>query len=83
VADQARAGRWAGGSEVIPGRLGEVRAARMIKILGATLVALVIGLLTGPRFIRLLQKRGIGQNIREAGPERHSIKQGTPPWRCD
>jgi phospho-N-acetylmuramoyl-pentapeptide-transferase len=50
----------------------------MIKILGATLVALVIGLLTGPRFIRLLQRRGIGQNIREAGPERHSIKQGTP-----
>ena len=50
----------------------------MIKILAATLVALVIGLLTGPRFIRLLQKRGIGQNIREAGPERHSIKQGTP-----
>ena len=50
----------------------------MIKILAATLVALVIGLLTGPRFIRLLQKRGIGQNIRAAGPERHSIKQGTP-----
>jgi phospho-N-acetylmuramoyl-pentapeptide-transferase len=50
----------------------------MIKILGATLVALVIGLLVGPRFIRLLQKRGIGQNIREAGPERHNVKQGTP-----
>lgn len=50
----------------------------MIKILAATMVALVIGLLVGPRFIRLLQKRGIGQNIREDGPERHSTKQGTP-----
>jgi phospho-N-acetylmuramoyl-pentapeptide-transferase len=50
----------------------------MIEILAATLVALVIAMMAGPRFIRWLQKRGIGQNIREAGPERHSIKQGTP-----
>jgi phospho-N-acetylmuramoyl-pentapeptide-transferase len=50
----------------------------MIKILAATLVALVIAMLAGPRFIRWLQKRGIGQNIREAGPERHNAKQGTP-----
>jgi phospho-N-acetylmuramoyl-pentapeptide-transferase len=50
----------------------------MIKILGATLVALVIAMLVGPRFIRWLQKRGIGQNIREVGPERHNAKQGTP-----
>jgi len=50
----------------------------MIKILGATLVALVIGLITGPRFIKFLQMRGIGQNIRAEGPERHLAKQGTP-----
>jgi len=50
----------------------------MIKILAATLVALVIAMLAGPRFIRWLQKRGIGQNIREVGPERHTAKQGTP-----
>jgi phospho-N-acetylmuramoyl-pentapeptide-transferase len=50
----------------------------MIKILGATLVALVIGLLAGPRFIKFLQTRGIGQNIRQEGPERHLAKQGTP-----
>jgi phospho-N-acetylmuramoyl-pentapeptide-transferase len=50
----------------------------MIKILGATLVALVIALLAGPRYIRWLQRRGIGQNIRDAGPERHVAKQGTP-----
>jgi phospho-N-acetylmuramoyl-pentapeptide-transferase len=50
----------------------------MIKILGASLVALVIALLAGPRFIRFLQTRGIGQNIRAEGPERHQAKQGTP-----
>ena len=50
----------------------------MIKILAATLVALVIAMLAGPRFIRFLSKRGIGQNIREEGPERHLAKQGTP-----
>jgi phospho-N-acetylmuramoyl-pentapeptide-transferase len=50
----------------------------MIKILGATLVALVIALLAGPRYIRWMQRRGIGQNIRDAGPERHVAKQGTP-----
>ncbi len=50
----------------------------MIKILAATLVALVIGLLAGPQFIRWLSTRGIGQNIREEGPERHIVKQGTP-----
>jgi phospho-N-acetylmuramoyl-pentapeptide-transferase len=50
----------------------------MIRILGATLVALVIALLAGPRFIRFLQTRGIGQNIRAEGPERHQAKQGTP-----
>lgn len=50
----------------------------MIRILGATLVALVIGLIVGPSFIRFLQRRGIGQNIRAEGPERHQAKQGTP-----
>jgi phospho-N-acetylmuramoyl-pentapeptide-transferase len=50
----------------------------MIKILGATLVALFIAMLAGPQFIRWLRQRGIGQNIRELTPERHSAKQGTP-----
>ncbi len=49
----------------------------MIKILAATLVAVVIAMLAGPRFIKWLHRRGIGQNIREVGPE-HSSKQGTP-----
>lgn len=50
----------------------------MIKILAATLVAMVIAVLAGPRYIRWLQRRGIGQNIRDLTPERHSAKQGTP-----
>ncbi len=49
----------------------------MIEILAATLVAVVIAMLAGPRFIKWLHRRGIGQNIREVGPE-HSSKQGTP-----
>ena len=50
----------------------------MLKVLSATLVALVIGMVAGPRFIRWLSRRGIGQNIRELGPEGHSAKAGTP-----
>ncbi|MFH0916757.1 MAG: phospho-N-acetylmuramoyl-pentapeptide-transferase [bacterium] len=50
----------------------------MIEILAATLVAMVIAMLAGPRYIRWLHQRGIGQNIRELTPERHSSKQGTP-----
>lgn len=50
----------------------------MLKLLSATLVALIVWMVAGPRFIRWLQHRGIGQNIRELGPEAHSTKQGTP-----
>jgi phospho-N-acetylmuramoyl-pentapeptide-transferase len=46
--------------------------------MGAALMALVIGMVAGPRYIRWLSRRGIGQNIRDAGPESHSAKQGTP-----
>jgi phospho-N-acetylmuramoyl-pentapeptide-transferase len=53
-------------------------AAVVIKILAATLVAMIIAVLGGPPFIRWLRQRGIGQNIRELTPERHSAKQGTP-----
>lgn len=50
----------------------------MLRVMEATLVALLIGLVAGPWFIRWLQKRGIGQNIRELTPESHNAKQGTP-----
>jgi phospho-N-acetylmuramoyl-pentapeptide-transferase len=50
----------------------------VLKVMAATLVALVIGMVAGPRYIRWLTRRGIGQNIRELTPESHSAKQGTP-----
>ncbi len=46
--------------------------------MAAALMALVIGMAAGPRYIRWLTKRGIGQNVREVGPESHIEKQGTP-----
>ncbi|MHB1344678.1 MAG: phospho-N-acetylmuramoyl-pentapeptide-transferase [Thermoleophilia bacterium] len=50
----------------------------MTRILAAGLLAMVLAVLTGPRFIAWLRRRGIGQNIRDLGPERHQGKQGTP-----
>ena len=50
----------------------------MLKLMAATLVALVIGMAAGPQYIRWLGRRGIGQNVREYTPEGHNAKQGTP-----
>jgi phospho-N-acetylmuramoyl-pentapeptide-transferase len=50
----------------------------MIRILAAGLLAMVLAVIVGPRFIQWLRNRGIGQSIRELGPERHQEKQGTP-----
>ena len=46
---------------------------------GATVTALVIGLLIGPKFIGWLRVRqGKGQPIRDDGPQSHLAKRGTP-----
>ena len=50
----------------------------MLSVMAAALMALVIGMVAGPRYIRWLTHRGIGQNVRALGPETHSVKQGTP-----
>jgi phospho-N-acetylmuramoyl-pentapeptide-transferase len=50
----------------------------LLKVMAAAMMALVIGMVAGPRYVRWLTRRGIGQNIREVGPETHSAKQGTP-----
>jgi phospho-N-acetylmuramoyl-pentapeptide-transferase len=50
----------------------------VIRILAAGLLAMVLAVVAGPRFIAWLRGRGIGQSIRELGPERHQEKQGTP-----
>jgi phospho-N-acetylmuramoyl-pentapeptide-transferase len=50
----------------------------MAKVLIAALVAMILAILAGPRFIAFLRKNEFGQHIREEGPERHAEKQGTP-----
>ncbi len=44
----------------------------------AALTALLIALLVGPRMIRALTERQIGQHVRALGPQSHLSKQGTP-----
>lgn len=44
----------------------------------AALTAFAVCLLIGPPVIRYLKTRGIGQNIRKEGPDRHQQKAGTP-----
>jgi phospho-N-acetylmuramoyl-pentapeptide-transferase len=44
----------------------------------ATLTALLVSLLLGPRMISRLQQFQIGQEIREEGPTSHRSKRGTP-----
>lgn len=44
----------------------------------AALTALIISLVFGPMFIRKLQEKQIGQQVRKLGPESHLSKQGTP-----
>jgi phospho-N-acetylmuramoyl-pentapeptide-transferase len=48
------------------------------RVLIAALVALIVSILVGPRFIAFLRRNEFGQHIREDGPEHHSTKSGTP-----
>ncbi len=50
----------------------------MSRVLIAALVALIVSILIGPRFIAFLRKNEFGQHIREDGPEHHLAKSGTP-----
>jgi phospho-N-acetylmuramoyl-pentapeptide-transferase len=50
----------------------------MTRVLIAALVALIVSILAGPRFIAFLQANEFGQHIREEGPEHHRVKAGTP-----
>jgi phospho-N-acetylmuramoyl-pentapeptide-transferase len=50
----------------------------MTRVLIAALVALIVSILIGPRFIQFLRSNEFGQHIREEGPEHHMAKQGTP-----
>lgn len=48
------------------------------RIIAATITAMLISFFLSPWFIRELQKKQIGQVIRDVGPESHKIKSGTP-----
>ena len=50
----------------------------MIRVLVAGVVAMVVSILVGPRFIAFLRNNEFGQEIREEGPESHRVKRGTP-----
>jgi phospho-N-acetylmuramoyl-pentapeptide-transferase len=50
----------------------------MTRVLIAALIALILSILIGPRFIDFLRRNEFGQHIREEGPEHHMAKQGTP-----
>ena len=50
----------------------------MTRVLIAALVALIVSIIIGPRFIDFLRTNEFGQHIREEGPEHHLAKQGTP-----
>jgi phospho-N-acetylmuramoyl-pentapeptide-transferase len=50
----------------------------VIRVLVAGVIAMVLALIIGPRFIAFLRRNEFGQHIREEGPEAHRVKQGTP-----
>jgi phospho-N-acetylmuramoyl-pentapeptide-transferase len=50
----------------------------MERVLAAGLLAMVISILVGPKFIDFLRRHEFGQMIREEGPAGHAVKQGTP-----
>jgi phospho-N-acetylmuramoyl-pentapeptide-transferase len=50
----------------------------VIRVLIAGVIAMVISIIVGPRFIAFLRKNEFGQEIRAEGPETHLVKRGTP-----
>jgi phospho-N-acetylmuramoyl-pentapeptide-transferase len=49
-----------------------------VRTAAAGITALVMSFLLGPRLIRLLERKQIGQEIRADGPKSHYVKKGTP-----
>ena len=50
----------------------------MIRVLAAGVVAMIVSIVVGPKFIAFLRRNEFGQHIREELPEAHRVKQGTP-----
>ena len=60
--------------------LGWLNVLRYVpfRVIAATVTAMLISFLLSPWFIRELQKKQIGQVVRDDGPESHFKKRGTP-----
>jgi phospho-N-acetylmuramoyl-pentapeptide-transferase len=50
----------------------------MVRVFIAGLIAMVVSIVIGPKFIEFLRRNELGQPIREEGPAGHVVKQGTP-----
>jgi phospho-N-acetylmuramoyl-pentapeptide-transferase len=50
----------------------------MEKVLLSGIIGMVIAIAAGPKFIDFLRRNELGQQVREEGPARHVVKQGTP-----
>ena len=50
----------------------------MIRVLAAAVVAMIVSVVVGPKFIAFLRRNEFGQHVREELPEGHRVKQGTP-----
>jgi phospho-N-acetylmuramoyl-pentapeptide-transferase len=50
----------------------------MVSVFIAGLIAMVVSVVIGPKFIEFLRRNELGQPIREDGPAGHVVKQGTP-----
>ena len=50
----------------------------MTEVLLSGIIAMVISIAAGPKFIDFLRRNELGQHIREEGPKGHVTKQGTP-----
>ncbi len=47
-------------------------------VFASVVVAIILSMALMPAFIRALQSRHIGQQVRDDGPQTHLVKQGTP-----
>src|SRR3954451_16937371 len=45
---------------------------------GASITSVLLCMLIGPAYIRLLKRKQMGQSIRDDGPKSHLSKKGTP-----
>jgi phospho-N-acetylmuramoyl-pentapeptide-transferase len=48
------------------------------RVFGAAITGIVISMIAGPWFIRVMKDKQIGQSIRDDGPQSHLSKKGTP-----